>query len=170
MKQNNEMNRLEGLKILLAVSGGISAYKAVDLASKLTAEGASIKTVMTESASQLVGPKSFEGVSGSSVFTSLWQTGGPRGNPPHWSCGLGGHYCCSPGYCEPYSQVCQRHLRRPGEHCSVRLLVEADNSGARYERGNVAKSCGSKECICFANDGGADNRPGKRETCLRRYC
>ena len=78
MKQNNEMNRLEGLKVLLAVSGGIAAYKAVDLASKLTAEGASIKTVMTESACQLVGPKSFEGVSGSSVFTGLWQTGGPE--------------------------------------------------------------------------------------------
>jgi phosphopantothenoylcysteine synthetase/decarboxylase len=75
MKQNNEVNELKGLKILLAVSGGIAAYKAVDLASKLTSEGVSIKTIMTEAACNLIGPKSFEGVSSSPVFTSLWEAG-----------------------------------------------------------------------------------------------
>ena len=63
---------LEGLNILLGVSGGIAAYKAVDLASKLTAAGAGVNTVMTEAACRFVGPKSFEAVTGSSVFTSLW--------------------------------------------------------------------------------------------------
>ncbi len=62
----------KGLKILLGVSGGIAAYKAVDLASKLTAGGACVKTVMTEAACQLVGPKSFEAVTNSAVFSSLW--------------------------------------------------------------------------------------------------
>ncbi len=76
MKPNNDKTGLEDLKVLLAVSGGIAAYKAVDLASKLKGEGACIKTVMTEAACNLIGPKSFEGVTGSSVFTSLWQTGG----------------------------------------------------------------------------------------------
>lgn len=75
MKQNNDANELKGLKILLAVSGGIAAYKAVDLASKLTAQSVSIKTIMTEAACNLIGPKSFEGVSGSPVFTSLWEAG-----------------------------------------------------------------------------------------------
>jgi len=65
---------LKNLNILLGVSGGIAAYKAVDLASKLTVAGAGVNTVMTESACRLVGPKSFEAVTGSAVFTSLWDT------------------------------------------------------------------------------------------------
>jgi phosphopantothenoylcysteine synthetase/decarboxylase len=70
--------------ILLGVSGGIAAYKAVDLASKLTAAGAKLNTVMTEAACQLVGPKSFEAVTGSAVFTSLWGNGAsPFEKPAH---------------------------------------------------------------------------------------
>ncbi len=64
--------RIKDLNILLGVSGGIAAYKAVDLASKLTVAGARVKTVMTENACRFVGPKSFEAVTGSAVFTSLW--------------------------------------------------------------------------------------------------
>jgi len=63
---------LENFNILLGVSGGVAAYKAVELASRLTAGGAKVTTVMTENACQLVGPKSFEAVTGSAVFTSLW--------------------------------------------------------------------------------------------------
>ncbi|MBN1806943.1 MAG: phosphopantothenoylcysteine decarboxylase [Sedimentisphaerales bacterium] len=65
---------LDNLNILLGVSGGIAAYKAVDLAGKLTAGGAKVKTVMTENACRLVGKPSFEAVTGSAVFTSLWNT------------------------------------------------------------------------------------------------
>jgi phosphopantothenoylcysteine synthetase/decarboxylase len=63
---------LDNLNILLGVTGGIAAYKAVDLAGKLTAAGALVKTVMTESACRLVGPKSFEAVTRSAVFTTMW--------------------------------------------------------------------------------------------------
>ncbi len=65
---------LDNVNILLGVSGGIAAYKAVDLASRLTSAGARVNTVMTENACLLVGPKSFEAVTCSSVFTSLWST------------------------------------------------------------------------------------------------
>lgn len=65
---------LENLNILLGVTGGIAAYKAVDLASKLTAAGARVKTVMTDSACQFIGPKSFEAVTCSAVFTTIWST------------------------------------------------------------------------------------------------
>ncbi|MDD5326584.1 MAG: flavoprotein [Phycisphaerae bacterium] len=61
-----------GLNILLGVTGGVAAYKAVDLASKLTAGGAKVNTVMTDSACQLICPKSFEAVTGQPVYTSLW--------------------------------------------------------------------------------------------------
>ncbi len=63
---------LDNLNILLGVSGGIAAYKVVDLAGKLTAAGAKVNTVMTENACRLIGPKSFEAVTCSAVFTSLW--------------------------------------------------------------------------------------------------
>lgn len=61
-----------GLKILLGVSGGVAAYKAVELASKLTGRGARVQTVMTDSACELIRPRSFEAVTRSAVFTSLW--------------------------------------------------------------------------------------------------
>jgi phosphopantothenoylcysteine synthetase/decarboxylase len=65
---------LENLNILLGVTGGVAAYKAVDLASKLTARGARVSTVMTEAACRLVGPKSFEAVTRSAVYTTMWNT------------------------------------------------------------------------------------------------
>ena len=68
-------SNLAELNILLGISGGISAYKAVGLASKLTACGAKVRTVMTENACQLIGPKSFEAVTGQPVYTSLWNAG-----------------------------------------------------------------------------------------------
>ncbi len=67
---------LDNLNILLGVTGGVAAYKAVDLASKLTARGAKVSTVMTEAACRLVGPKSFEAVTRSAVYTTMWNTPG----------------------------------------------------------------------------------------------
>lgn len=60
--------------ILLGVTGGIAAYKAVDLASKLTGAGATVNVIMTRSARKLIRPKSFEAVTGRSVFTSMWKS------------------------------------------------------------------------------------------------
>ncbi|MEN6385608.1 MAG: flavoprotein [Phycisphaerales bacterium] len=68
---------INGLKVLLGVSGGVAVYKAVDLASKLTAAGAIVDTVMTENACKFVLPKSFEAVTGRCVFTSMWEN--PQG-------------------------------------------------------------------------------------------
>jgi phosphopantothenoylcysteine synthetase/decarboxylase len=68
----------EKRNILLGVTGGIAAYKVVDLASKLTAGGAAVRTVMTEGACQFVRPKSFEAVTGSPVLTTLWSPADDR--------------------------------------------------------------------------------------------
>jgi len=67
-----EKTNLDGLNILLGVTGGVAAYKAVDLASKVTAAGANVKTVMTQNACKLIGPKSFEAVTRSTVYVDLW--------------------------------------------------------------------------------------------------
>lgn len=66
------VSKLTDMNILLGVTGGIAAYKAVDLASKLTAAGAKVNCIMTENACELVRPKSFEAVTGRAVFTSMW--------------------------------------------------------------------------------------------------
>lgn len=60
------------IKVLLGVSGGISAYKSVDLAARLAKAGASVRTVMTANAARLVGAVSFEAVTGGDVYTSMW--------------------------------------------------------------------------------------------------
>jgi phosphopantothenoylcysteine decarboxylase/phosphopantothenate--cysteine ligase len=69
-----DATKLGGVNILLGISGGVAAYKAVEFASKLTAAGAHVKCVMTENACRLVGPKSLEAVTGSVVYTSLWES------------------------------------------------------------------------------------------------
>jgi len=71
MTQNK--TQFDGAKVLLGVSGGIAAYKAADLASKLTATGAVVRTMMTDSACKLIAPATFEAVTGQPVYTSLWQ-------------------------------------------------------------------------------------------------
>lgn len=65
---------LTNLNILLGVTGGVAAYKAVDLASKLTAAGGNVQTVMTENACRFIGPVSFEAVTGSVVHTTMWNS------------------------------------------------------------------------------------------------
>ena len=69
-----QTQKLDKVRVLLGVSGGIAAYKAIDLASKMTGAGAEVRTVMTENALRLVCAKSFEAVTGQPVYTSLWES------------------------------------------------------------------------------------------------
>ena len=66
--------KLSGSNILLGVTGGVAAYKSVDLASKLTAAGAKVNCIMTDNACQLICPKSFEAVTQQAVFTGMWSS------------------------------------------------------------------------------------------------
>jgi phosphopantothenoylcysteine decarboxylase/phosphopantothenate--cysteine ligase len=63
--------------VVLGVTGSIAAYKAVDLASKLTQAGVSVHTVMTESATKLVGPASFRAITGHPVSTDMFELTNP---------------------------------------------------------------------------------------------
>lgn len=58
--------------ILLGVSGGIAAYKAVDLASRLTHEGHTVHTVMTPGAVRFIQPLSFAAVTRQPARSELW--------------------------------------------------------------------------------------------------
>ena len=60
---------LTGKKIVVGVTGGIAAYKACDLVSRLKKRGAQVRVVLTEHACQFVQPLSFETLSGNPAYT-----------------------------------------------------------------------------------------------------
>lgn len=64
-----------GRRVVLGVTGGIAAYKSVQLARDLTGLGAEVDVVMTASATEFVGPLSFEGVTGRPVGAPLLAPG-----------------------------------------------------------------------------------------------
>lgn len=66
------MVRLEERNILLGVSGGIAAYKALELLRLLVKEGAKVWTVMTRAATEFVRPLSFQALSGNPVRTEMF--------------------------------------------------------------------------------------------------
>ncbi|MGM0453794.1 MAG: bifunctional phosphopantothenoylcysteine decarboxylase/phosphopantothenate--cysteine ligase CoaBC [Thermodesulfobacteriota bacterium] len=63
---------LEGKHIVLGVSGGIAAYKSVELLRLLQKAGADVKVVMTKNAAWFVGPMTFEAISGHPVFMEMF--------------------------------------------------------------------------------------------------
>lgn len=69
-------NALHGKKILIGVTGGIAAYKALDLISMLRKSNATVKVVMTSSSIEFVNPMSFEALSGNPVYTQMFARSG----------------------------------------------------------------------------------------------
>ncbi len=63
---------LNGKEIILGVSGGIAAYKAVELLRSLKSAGASVRVIMTRTAERFVGPMTFAVLSGRPVCRSLF--------------------------------------------------------------------------------------------------
>ena len=68
---------MNGRELVIGVTGGIAAYKTADLVSRLVQAGAGVSVVMTESATRLVGPKTFEALSGRPVGIDTF------GSSPH---------------------------------------------------------------------------------------
>lgn len=60
-------------RILLGVSGGIAAYKSLELARLATVAGHGVRVLMTEAAGRFVGAASFEGIVGAPVLTSEFE-------------------------------------------------------------------------------------------------
>ena len=79
-------NPLKDKYIILGVTGSIAAYKAVEIASKLTQSGALVDVVLTEAACKFVSPLTFQSVTGrkASTETDLW---GGEGHVVHVSLG-----------------------------------------------------------------------------------
>ena len=65
---------LTGKKVLLGITGGIAAYKSVELLRLLQKEGADVKVVMTANASKFVTPLTFTAISGHRVAQDIFST------------------------------------------------------------------------------------------------
>ena len=67
-------NPIANKNIVLGVTGSVAAYKAVELASKLTQAGANVDVVLTQSAAKFVSPLQFQSVTGRKAYTDadLW--------------------------------------------------------------------------------------------------
>ncbi|SDN03475.1 bifunctional phosphopantothenoylcysteine decarboxylase/phosphopantothenate--cysteine ligase CoaBC [Tenuibacillus multivorans] len=69
---------MRGKKIVLGVSGGIAAYKACALTSKLVQQGADVKVIMTEGATEFVQPLTFQALSRNPVYTDAFDEKNPE--------------------------------------------------------------------------------------------
>src|SRR5215475_5768976 len=69
-------------RVLLGVSGGIAAYKALELARLATLAGHGVRVLMTETATRFVGAASFEGTVGAPVLFSEFERDPMRGAFP----------------------------------------------------------------------------------------
>ncbi|MEP7134767.1 MAG: bifunctional phosphopantothenoylcysteine decarboxylase/phosphopantothenate--cysteine ligase CoaBC [Chloroflexota bacterium] len=68
------MSILSGKHIILGVTGSIAAYKAADLASKLTQAGAQVDVILTGAAEKFITPLTFQSVTGRRAYidSDLW--------------------------------------------------------------------------------------------------
>ena len=69
---------LKGKKIILGVSGGIAAYKACELVSRLKKLNAEVHVIMTESAAKFVTPLTFQSLSLNQVVVDMFEA------PNYW--------------------------------------------------------------------------------------
>jgi phosphopantothenoylcysteine decarboxylase/phosphopantothenate--cysteine ligase len=71
---------LGGRRVLLAVTGGVAAYKSAYLARRLVERGAEVRVILTESAREFVGEQTFAAITGSQPHTRLF---GEESVSPH---------------------------------------------------------------------------------------
>src|SRR5215213_3785773 len=70
------------MRLLLGVTGGIAAYKAVELVRLAAKAGHSVRVVQTESSLEFVGKATFEGITGAPVLVTEWERDPARGAYP----------------------------------------------------------------------------------------
>jgi phosphopantothenoylcysteine decarboxylase / phosphopantothenate---cysteine ligase len=70
------------VRLLLGVTGGIAAYKALELTRLALKAGHQVRVVMTDAATRFVGPASFAGITGAPVLTSEFEADPLRGAFP----------------------------------------------------------------------------------------
>ena len=69
-------------RVLLGVTGGIAAYKALELTRLATKAGHSVRVIQTEASTRFVGPASFAALTGAPVLVTEWEADALRGAFP----------------------------------------------------------------------------------------
>jgi len=69
-------------RVLLGVTGGIAAYKALELCRLALKAGHRVRVMQTEAATRFVGPASFAGITGAPVLRTEWEPDALRGAFP----------------------------------------------------------------------------------------
>jgi phosphopantothenoylcysteine decarboxylase/phosphopantothenate--cysteine ligase len=69
-------------RVLLGISGGIAAYKAIELARLATKAGHAVRVIQTPTSLEFVGPASFEAITGAPVLTDEFERDPLRGSYP----------------------------------------------------------------------------------------
>jgi phosphopantothenoylcysteine decarboxylase/phosphopantothenate--cysteine ligase len=77
---------LAGRRVVLGVTGGIAAYKAIEVCRRLVDAGAHVAPILTEDALRFVGRTTFDALASERVHTSLWDDDDPI---PHTTLGQG---------------------------------------------------------------------------------
>lgn len=67
-----EIRLLKNINVVLGVTGGIAAYKVIDLTSRLVKAGAIVDVIMTEAATKFVGPITFQALTHRPVVTEMF--------------------------------------------------------------------------------------------------
>ena len=63
---------MHGKNILIGVTGGIAAYKVVEVASRLKKSGANVRVMMTRNATEFVSPRTFQEITGNAVSVEMF--------------------------------------------------------------------------------------------------
>jgi phosphopantothenoylcysteine decarboxylase / phosphopantothenate---cysteine ligase len=85
---HTDLRALRGRHVVLGVSGGIAAYKAIDLCRRLVDAGAHVAPVLTQDALRFVGALTFSALASEPARTSLFDDAGPGTDPiPHTNLG-----------------------------------------------------------------------------------
>lgn len=71
------MASLAGKRVVLGISGGIAAYKAVEVCRRLVDAGAHVVPVMTKAAEHFIGPTTVSALASEPVRSSMWDEGDP---------------------------------------------------------------------------------------------
>lgn len=71
------MESVRGRNVVLCVSGGIAAYKAVEVCRRLVDAGAHVAPILTDDAHRFIGPVTFSALASEPVHTSLWDDSSP---------------------------------------------------------------------------------------------
>ena len=72
------MNTLRGRKLVIAVTGGVAAYKSAELVRLLVKAGVDVHVVLTEGGARFVTAVTFQALSGNPVWTDLWDARMPN--------------------------------------------------------------------------------------------